>query len=200
VATLGGVFGWEQMFTPNFGLTLGGNALAYTIEDEASTNAGVTISHKRSDYSGALRLRARLPLVAGLELAVDPGLMVRMVGVDNAQAGNALPALDQYLYTGWLGYGPSVAGGLGWHLFGPLSIAGVGEFNYLMAGGMNSASVTPIFPLMGWKAGGEMRLDMGALGVTAGYNLTNWSFNGGDANSTLTQSWSGPYLKFAIVY
>lgn len=200
VATVGGVFGWDQMFTSNFGLSLGGQAMAYTIEDQpGGTNTGVAITHKRSDYAGDLRLRARLPLFAGLELAVDPGLMVRMVGVDNTAGGNAVNA-DQYLYTGWLGYGPSVAGHLGWHLFGPLSIAGTGEFNYLMAGGMNSTSVTPIFPLMGLKYGGELRLDMGALGLQAGYNLTSWSFSGADANNSLSQSWGGPYLKFAIVY
>jgi hypothetical protein len=175
--------------------------MSYTVEDEAATTAGFSVMHKRSDYEGALKLRARLPLPAGFELAAEPGFMLRMMGVDNTDKdGNVIENVDRYLYSGWLGYGPSVSGGLGWHVFGPLSLVGTGEFNYLFAGGMNQAGVTPIFPMMGIRAGGELRLDFGLVGLSTGYNLTNWSFTGADANGTLTQSASGPFLKLNIVY
>lgn len=200
IATLGGAFGWEQMFSPNFGLTLSGRGMSYTVSDDQAVAAGFDITHKRSDYEGALRLRARLPLFAGLELAAEPGMMVRMMGVDSMNGTAAATPAENYLYSGWLGYGPSVAGGLGWHLFGPLSIVGTGEFNYLISGSMNQSTLTPVFPMMGWRAGGEARLDMGVIGLHAGYNLTNWSYTGADANDTLTQSWSGPYVRMNILY
>ena len=108
----------EKLSVSRFGMPRSAGAL---ISVGTLLNFSVPISHKRDDYTGALRVRARLPLPAGFEVAVDPGLMLRMMSVDNTANGNTVTA-DQYLYTGWLGYGPSIAGGLGWHVFGPAQL------------------------------------------------------------------------------
>jgi hypothetical protein len=197
----GGVFGWDQMFTPNFGIALGGRAMSYTLEDQANKDAGFSTTHKRDDYSGSLGLRGRIGLPAGLELMLQPGFMLRTTQVANAAAGvTGSAAVNDYLSSSWLGYGPTVGAGLGWHLFGPLSIAGNFDYNYLLAGSMAQANVASIFPLSGMRYGGELRLDFGPIGLTAGYNMTNWSHAGADAANTLTQSWGGPYVKANIIY
>jgi hypothetical protein len=82
---------------------------------------------------------------------------------------------------------------VGYHVFGPLSVAGLGEVNYLF-GSMNQASVASIFPLLGIRAGAEARLDFGLVGATLGYNYTTYS------HSDLSQSWTGPYIKLNVVY
>lgn len=207
-------FQWDQMFTPNVGLSANFNAMSYTFDDQAATFTGLIgtkIAHRRDEYEGGLGIRGRLGLPAGLELMLQPGFMVRSVGVQNLvfplvggvaspiATGNAT-VLNEYMYSGWLGYGASVGFGLGWHLIGPLSLAATGEADYLFGGSMNLASVPTVFPMIGLKGGGEVRLDLGWFGLAAGYNLTNYSHSGSGTGENLTQSWSGPYVKTSIVY
>lgn len=207
-------FQWDQMFTPNVGLSANMKAMSYTFDDQAATFTGLIgskIGHRRDEYEGGLGIRGRLPLPAGLELMIQPGFMVRSVGVQNLLfpivGGVASPlatgtatTLNEYMYSGWLGYGAAVGFGLGWHLVGPLSIAATGEADYLFGGSMNLANVPSVFPMIGIKGGGEVRLDLGWFGLAAGYNLTNYTHTGTAAGDNLTQSWSGPYVKTSIVY
>lgn len=199
-----GTFGWDQMFTPNFGLSLFGHAMSYTLQDQAATNAGLTVTHRRDDYEGEFGLRGRLPLPAGFELMLQPGFMVRDVNVSSNStdaSGNSAPiSASQYLYSGYLGYGPAVVGGLGWHVWGPITIASTAEYDYLLGGSMFQSGVDSVFPMTGLKYGGELRLDFGMIGLTGGYNLTNYGFNGGSSDTTLSQSWGGPYLKLNVIY
>ncbi|MDB5098842.1 MAG: hypothetical protein JWM80_3263, partial [Cyanobacteria bacterium RYN_339] len=207
---LGGNFGWDQMFNQYVGISLGGHAMSYTLEDAEAVSGSVRIRHKRGDYEGNLGVRGRLPLGSGLELFAQPGIALRMVTVDTtaqpldadgADKGDALAADtlgESYLTSGWLGYGANFQLGVGYHVFGPLSLAGLGEVNYLLAGSMNQASVASIFPLLGIRAGAEARLDFGFLGATLGYNYTTYSHSA--TNQNLSQSWTGPYAKLNIVY
>ncbi|HEY9723338.1 MAG TPA: hypothetical protein V6D47_15110 [Oscillatoriaceae cyanobacterium] len=206
VATIipAGAFGWDQMFTPNFGISLFGHAMSYTLSDQAAADAGLSITHRRDDYEGEFGLRGRLPLPAGLEVMLQPGFMVRDMNVSSNStdaAGNTAAAdATSYLYSGFLGYGPAVVGGLGWHVWGPLTIATTGEFDYLLGGSMSEAGVSSVFPMTGIKAGGELRLDFGMFGLTGGYNITSYGFNGGSSDDTLSQNWGGPFLKLNVIY
>lgn len=196
---LGGTFAWNQMFTPNVGMSLGMRAIGYTLRDAAVTETGSDLTHKRDDIEGDVGIRFRLPLGGGLEMMAEPGFMLRAMMVQNKLDG-ADTIVDEYLYSPWLGYGPKVGAGLGWRVFGPLSLVATGEFNYFMAGTMFLPSVDPVFPMIGIRAGGEARMDFGFLGLAAGYNFTNYSFSGAAAGGTLSQTWSGPYVRTSIVY
>lgn len=209
-----GAFSWDQMFTPNVGISANMKAMSYTFDDQAATFTGAIgskIAHRRDEYEGGLGIRGRLGLPAGLELMLQPGFMVRSVGVQNLLfpivGGVASPlatgsatTLNEYMYSGYLGYGASVGFGLGWHLIGPLSLAVTGEGDYLFAGSMNVPNVPSVFPMIGIKGGGEVRLDLGWFGLAAGYNLTNYTHSGSATGDNLAQSWSGPYVKTSIVY
>jgi hypothetical protein len=202
---LGGNFGWDQMFNQYFGISLGGHAMSYTIDDAEAATGGTQITHKRGDYEGNLGLRGRLPLGGGLEFYAQPGVALRMVTVDtvaqplDADGNPTGDPLDNstigetYLTSPWTGYGPNFQLGVGYHVFGPLSLAGTGEVNYLF-GSMGQPSVASIFPLLGIRAGAEARLDFGLVGATLGYNYTTYS------HADLSQSWTGPYIKLNVVY
>jgi hypothetical protein len=204
----GGTVEWTQMFGPYVGFGLGTHAMSYTLEDTEGAAAGQQIRHKRGDYEFNIGPRGRLPLPFGLEMYAQPGFLLRKVTVDStAQAlsadgtvNTASPATafggESYLNSGFTGYGAQLQVGLGYHAFGPLSLAVLGEYNALLAGGMDQASVPTILPLMGFRAGAEARLDFGLLDMALGYNYTSY----GNSGLVLSQSWTGPYAKIGIAY
>lgn len=200
----GGNIEWDQMFGSYFGFGIGTHAIGYTVQDKEAADAGVQVNHQRGDYEANIGPRLRLPLPAGLELFAQPGALVRVVTVANTTAvadangtfgtPTASVGTDDYLSSGWTGYGGQLQAGIGWHAFGPLSLVAQGEYNALLAGSMSQPGVASIFPLMGFRAGAEARLDLSLFDMTVGYNLTNYS------HADLSQNWMGPYVKVGIVY
>jgi len=180
----------------------GGNWDVYDFSTgQAPVARGFQVLHQRDDYEADLGVFGRLPLPWGFELTGRPGVVVRLVrGASSGGVAEGSPAAlpsDDYLSTGWLGLGASLGGGLGWRVFGPLSLAGTGQVDYLYGGKMDNPSLASVLPMLGYRAGGELRLDFGPLGIGAGYQLGHWGHSG--ANQ-LDLDWSGPTARLVWLF
>ncbi|MDB5098838.1 MAG: hypothetical protein JWM80_3259 [Cyanobacteria bacterium RYN_339] len=196
----GGV-SYDQLLTPNLGASVHFRGLSYTFADDQAAQRAITIQHKRDDYEVDFGVLGRLPLPWGFELMGRPGVLVRVVrGATSGGPTNGtladLPS-DDYLSTGWVGLGASLGGGLGWRVIGPLSLVGTGQLGYLYGGKMDNPGLASVLPMLGYRAGGEVRLDLGPVGLALGYSLGHW---GHDATNQLDQDWSGPTGRLGWVF
>ena len=170
---LGSGFGWDHMLSEHVGIALSGKATGYQILDDAFTARGFEIRHRRDDVEVGAGVRGRMAFGAGFEGMLQPGLLVRTVraATTHAAVGGAAADVDttDYLSASWLAYGGAIRGGLGWRVAGPFSLLGTGEFRYLANGTVFTPSVAPFFPMWGWRAGGEAKLDFEGWGLGLGY-------------------------------
>jgi hypothetical protein len=193
----GGSLAWDVLFTPNFGSSVKARAISYTLSDQELQGRAITLEHRRDDYEANFGVFGRLPLPFGVELMAQPGLRIRSVQVSSNGTGPSgvavqLPTGNDYMSSGWLGIGGVLGGGLGWHIAGPLALAMTGEVGYLSGGSMAAVGIHSIFPLVSYRVGGEARLDLGPVGLTAGYELGHAGHSGTLAGDELSQDWSGP--------
>jgi hypothetical protein len=201
----GASYNWDLLLAPNYGTSIRARALSYTFEDqEARQEAGVGVQHRRDDYEADLGVFGRMELPFGFEVTARPGLKLRRVfGSSSAlrpgQDAAPLRATD-YLSTGWTGLGPSLGGGLGWRVIGPLVLAGNGELGYLYGGTMDARNVPSILPMVGWRAVGEARLELGSIGLALGYSLGHWGHDSAVPTEVLSQDWSGPTARLIWLY
>jgi hypothetical protein len=196
-----GTITYDHLLTPNYGPSIRTRALAYSFSDDVPLARGLTIEHRREDYEADVGIFGRLQLPWGFELMGRPGVVVRMVrGSTTGGPTNGtlvdLPS-DTYLSTGWLGLGASLGGGLGWRVFGPLSLAGTAQVDYLYGGNMDNPSIPSVLPMLGYRAGGELRLDFGPVGLAAGYAMGHW---GHDATNPLYLDWGGPTARLLWIF
>jgi hypothetical protein len=205
---LGGGFGWDHMFTQQVGLSLAAQTQGYQIDDEAVRAKGFEIKHKRDDYEVGGGVRLRQPFGGGFEGMLQPGVLLRgsRATTTNAQLtdGVAGPAVDvpttDYLTSSWLAYGGSVRGGLGWHAEGPFGLTTFGEYRYLASGSVMTANVPAFFPLSGWRAGGEARLDFDGWGLSAGFVYGMDGYSGTLATDTFSRAGGTATLRASWLY
>lgn len=202
----GAAYNWDLLLAPNYGTSIRARALSYTFEDlEARQDAGVSVQHRRDDYEADFGVFGRLELPFGFEATARPGIKLRRVfGSATAQrkpGQDATPLVaTDYLSTGWTGLGPSLGAGLGWRLLGPLVLTGGGEVGYLYGGTMDARSVASVLPMLGWRAGGEARLELGSVGLALGYSLGHWGHDSTVPTEVLTQDWGGPTARLIWLY
>lgn len=205
---LGGGLGWDHMFTEQVGLSLAAQTQGYVIDDEAVKARGFEIKHKRDDFEFGGGVRLRQPFGAGFEGILQPGLLLRgsratttHAKLTNGTAGDAIdvPTSD-YLTSTWLAYGGAVRTGLGWHSDSPFALLTWGEYRYLASGSMLTPSVPTFFPLSGWRAGGEARLDFDGWGLSAGVVYGMDGYTGALAADTLNRAGGTGFLRAAWLY
>lgn len=199
-----GNLAWSALFTPNFGLTIETQAVGYTLSDQEASVRGFTVLHRRDDYQAEIGIFGRQALPLGFEVMARPAVLVRTVQASSqgGVTGGDLKGLaeNDYLSTGWLGVGGAVEGGLGWRIFGPLSIAATGDFGYLSGGKMFGLGVPSVFPMLSYRACGELRLDFGSLGFSAGYELGHDGHTGSASGDDPETDWSGPTAGLAWLF
>lgn len=189
---------WTHMASPYWGFNANARLMSYTLQDSAYVSAGLDSQHRRDDASFDLSLAARLPLPAGFELVARPGLAGRYMTVSNPislDGGQPVDfPLSDYMFSGHWGVGPRLEAGLGWRVWGPLSLYGQGEAGYLF-GGMTTPNVASVYPSLLLRYGGGLRLDFGPFGLDAGWQETSYSLEPGG-----TQDWGGPSVLARWLY
>ncbi len=190
---------YDQLFTPNLGISLGARFQGYSFTDQVAKDAGVDVKHSRDEIEATLGIRGRFDLPAGLEALAQPQFVLRTANVKSTLTPTGGTASDlatkDYLSVGYLGYGGGLGTGLGWRGTDWLALTLPLEFNYVL-GSMGDAAVPTIFPLLNIRAGLEARLDFGGFATTLGYKYTTYSNGGAGFN----QSWHGPVLNLGVAY
>ena len=206
--TLGGGFGWDHMFSESVGLAIAGRTQGYVLDDDAVRARGFEAKHKRDEYELTAGIRGRMAFGGGLEGMLQPGLLTRYVSASTTHAkltggvpGDAVPVdTTDYLSSSWLGIGPAVRAGLGWRLGGPFALATYGDFRYVATGSVLTQGVDAFFPMMGWRAGGEARLDLDGFGLALGYVMGHDGHAGTGAADTLDQDGGTAYGRASWLY
>ncbi len=204
----GGGFGWDHMLSEHVGLALSGRTVGYSILDDSATARGFEIKHKRDDYELGAGVRGRMAFGGGLEGMLQPGLLVRAVRASTTHAaltgGVASPAAEvdttDYLSASWLAYGGAIRGGFGWRAGGPFALVSFAEFRYLANGSVMTPSVPSFFPMWGWRAGAEAKLDFEGWGLGVGYAQGHDEHGGTTAAEKLTQDGGTPFLRGYWLY
>lgn len=205
---LGGGFGWDHMLSENVGLAIGGRTAGFVITDEAASTRGFEVKHRRDDFELGAGVRGRMAFGGGLEGMLQPGLLVRAARASTTHAAitggvaGAAAEVDttDYLSANWLAYGGAVRGGLGWRAGGPFALSAFGEFRYLANGSVFTPAVPAFFPMWGWRAGAEAKLDFEGWGLGLGYAQGHDEHGGTTAADKLTQDGGMPFLRGYWLY
>lgn len=204
----GGGFGWDHMLSEHVGLAFSGRTIGYTILDASATARGFEVKHKRDDYELGAGVVARQAFGGGFEGMLQPGLLMRTVRASTTHAaltgGVAGPPAEvdttDYLTANWLAYGGAIRGGLGWRPGGPFALVTFSEFRYLANGSVFTSAVPGFFPIWGWRAGAEARLDFEGWGLGLGYAQGHDEHGGATPAEKLTQDAGTPYLRAYWLY